>query len=149
MRALTLAEHAGFLTAAGLNPDLTPASMSVDARLRPTELSREYRVTVVCRPNRPPRTYLRHPYPPEAARAPHLYASDTGGTFADLPVLCLFDRFWFPEAPLTETILPWAAEWLHYYEIWRATDDWIGGGAPSKRNSASTLSRRRRRQAGL
>jgi hypothetical protein len=29
---------------------------------------------------------------------------------------------------LGDTILPWTAEWLLHYEIWRATEKWMGGG---------------------
>jgi hypothetical protein len=29
---------------------------------------------------------------------------------------------------LADTILPWAVEWLAYYEIWLATGVWYGGG---------------------
>lgn len=29
---------------------------------------------------------------------------------------------------LADTVIPWAVEWLYYYEIWLATDEWCGGG---------------------
>ncbi len=29
---------------------------------------------------------------------------------------------------IDETILPWIAEWLFHYELWRATGHWHGGG---------------------
>ena len=29
---------------------------------------------------------------------------------------------------LSETIIPWAIEWLKYYELWRITGKWLGGG---------------------
>jgi hypothetical protein len=31
---------------------------------------------------------------------------------------------------LAETILPWASEWLTYYELWQATGEWAGPEAP-------------------
>ncbi len=35
---------------------------------------------------------------------------------------------WGPADKLTETIVPWAKEWLLYYEAWRTTRKWLGGG---------------------
>lgn len=29
---------------------------------------------------------------------------------------------------IIDTIIPWIQEWLYYYEIWLATDEWRGGG---------------------
>ena len=28
----------------------------------------------------------------------------------------------------SETIIPWTALWLFYYEIWKETGEWLGGG---------------------
>lgn len=38
-------------------------------------------------------------------------------------------RDWSPTMYLTETFLPWACEWLTFYELWLATDIWYGDGA--------------------
>lgn len=35
---------------------------------------------------------------------------------------------WCPSMPLVTTIIPWLAEWLDFYEIWRVTGHWYGGG---------------------
>lgn len=54
---------------------------------------------------------------------PHLYASD------DQPLLCLFDptsEDWNFDKPLSKTIMPWAAQWLGFYELWKATGRWTG-----------------------
>ena len=29
---------------------------------------------------------------------------------------------------VAETTMPWAAEWLFFFELWLATDEWLGGG---------------------
>ena len=29
---------------------------------------------------------------------------------------------------LSRTIVPWAAEWLLNYELWRFVGEWLGGG---------------------
>lgn len=61
---------------------------------------------------------------------PHIYADPER---PDLPLLCLFDPRtggWHPSQAIAETILPWTVSWLGFYEIWQATGDWKGGGAP-------------------
>jgi hypothetical protein len=45
--------------------------------------------------------------------------------------LCLFDwrdHEWKPSQPLASTIIPWAAEWLAFYELWLMSGVWEGGG---------------------
>ena len=37
-------------------------------------------------------------------------------------------REWSAQMRLDETYLPWAAEWLDYFEEWLVTDEWSGGG---------------------
>jgi hypothetical protein len=29
---------------------------------------------------------------------------------------------------IADSTVPWSVEWLIYYEIWKATGDWHGGG---------------------
>ncbi|MDY0295864.1 MAG: hypothetical protein RB296_00975 [Acidobacteriota bacterium] len=29
---------------------------------------------------------------------------------------------------IAKTIVPWASEWLIFYELWLATGEWLGGG---------------------
>ncbi len=59
-----------------------------------------------------------------AKHPPHIYADGS---------LCLF----YPKARefngtmiLARTIVPWASEWLMFYELWLASDggEWLGGG---------------------
>ena len=57
---------------------------------------------------------------------PHIYEHDGPGT-----KLCLWwpkQREWMPLMKLTETCIPWTAEWLWYFEDWIATGEWVGGG---------------------
>ena len=67
----------------------------------------------------------------------------TGRTYEDIPHLiyvpsnparsrlCLFDpdgNEWCESDLIAETTVYWAAEWLHYYELWHVTGEWL---APS------------------
>jgi hypothetical protein len=70
---------------------------------------------------------------------PHIYDHDGPGT-----KLCLWwpkQREWMPRLKLTETCVPWTAEWLWYFEDWLATGEWAGGGQhpqPKRKRRAGT-----------
>lgn len=52
--------------------------------------------------------------------APHLYHDGS---------LCLYwpkNWRWAPHEAIAETLLPWAALWLYYYELWLDTGEWLG-----------------------
>lgn len=66
-----------------------------------------------------------------------------GGTYAAIPHLifdqndpegsglCLFDPEggeWSPARLIAETTIPWASEWLLYYELWHLTGEWLAPG---------------------
>jgi len=53
---------------------------------------------------------------------PHVYPLNT---------LCLFlgNREWHESIPIADTLVPWASEWLLFYELWLATGgEWLGEG---------------------
>lgn len=57
---------------------------------------------------------------------PHVYQHPGPGV-----KLCLWwpkQREWVPQLKLTQTLIPWTAEWLWYFEDWLTTRDWAGGG---------------------
>jgi hypothetical protein len=53
---------------------------------------------------------------------PHMYSQEN---------LCLYmpkyDEF-TRKMYISDTIIPWISLWLYYYEIWHATNEWLGGG---------------------
>jgi hypothetical protein len=58
--------------------------------------------------------------PPLAPQAPHLYSDGT---------LCLYwpvEWQWRSDTLIAETIIPWTAAWLYYYELWLDTGTWLG-----------------------
>lgn len=45
--------------------------------------------------------------------------------------LCLFDpdgREWSPMHLIADSTVPWASQWLAYYELWHLKGIWFGGG---------------------
>lgn len=92
--------------------------------LRPTKDSPTYHVKLEYKPGKAPRVLVLKPevYP----NAPHRYGDGS---------LCLYyPRYgeWNPGLFLAGTIVPWAAEWLFYYEVWLEDPEgrWFGPEAP-------------------
>jgi hypothetical protein len=86
-----------------------------------------------------PRVFVLHPKLEPlrdcpASRIPHLYKRPS----ADLPQhLCLYwplGHEFHSSMYLAHTVLPWATEWLGYYELWHATGAWHGSEAPHSRD---------------
>lgn len=94
-------------------------------KIQPTELNRAYMVLVEYRANNAPRAsvldpVLRRREPSKVI--PHTYPVDRPCLF--LPTT----GEWRPDKYIALTIIPWFSEWLFYYEAWRATGEWYGGG---------------------
>jgi hypothetical protein len=95
--------------------------------LRPTPESPEYRLKLEYRPGKSPKVWILSPE--VCPDAPHRYRDRS---------LCLYyPRYgeWHPGMFLAETIVPWAAEWLFFYEVWLEDPDgrWFGPEAPHDR----------------
>lgn len=93
--------------------------------IRPTSLNRTYRVRVEYRAPEAPLSFVEDPplrrrNPDE--RIPHTYAGDRPCLY--LPGV----NEWRSDKRIAQTIIPWLSEWLFYYEVWRATGEWMGGG---------------------
>ena len=61
-------------------------------------------------------------------KPPHIYRRPESASGWSL---CLFDprtKDWEPHRLIAETIIPWAAEWLFFYEGWLVDGHWAGGG---------------------
>ena len=55
----------------------------------------------------------------------HIYRDSKHGK----QMLCLYaEGEWTPQKFISRTIVPWAAEWCYFYEVWLDTGKWLGGG---------------------
>lgn len=110
--------------------------------LTPSELSATYEILVVLEDGSDPLVYVVDP--PfcywDDEPLPHVFPHQT---------LCLFlGEEWGPWAPLANSILPWTAEWLLFYEGWLATGEWTGGGVhPAPPPQGSHRGRPKRKRA--
>jgi hypothetical protein len=92
--------------------------------LKPTEASLSYSARVEYRLPLSPRVTI---ITPELhAKAPHRYSDG---------VLCLYrptHRSWHSGVYIADSIIPWTAEWLFFYEVWLETGKWYGPEAKHK-----------------
>jgi hypothetical protein len=60
--------------------------------------------------------------------------------------LCLFlgNHEWHESIPIADTLVPWASEWLFFYELWLATGEWLGEGEHPRPGGVDRRARRRR-----
>ena len=89
--------------------------------LQPTAHSREYGVRIE-HDRDSVKTFVDKPRIRQ--RAPHLYRDGA---------LCLFwpkEWAWHPKRSLAETLIPWTALWLYFYEVWLETGEWMGPSSP-------------------
>jgi len=93
--------------------------------VQPTCRSVVYRVRIEYRAGDPPEVTVLSPKlvpREEGGRLPHMYPGEK---------LCLYTPYsgqWTPDMSLPHTVVPWISEWLFYYELWRVTGEWLGGG---------------------
>jgi hypothetical protein len=110
---------------------ITKQELTWEGWLRPSAISRPYLIHLAYKLGSDPEVFLLEPDPFALAHKvipgrplPHNYGGD--------PLrLCLFvpaSGEWKPIDPLATTVLPWACEWLWFFEDWVFTNVWSGGG---------------------
>jgi hypothetical protein len=96
-------------------------------QLRPTPLSKSYSIKIILEKGKvevliiDPVKLERYP---GKIFLPHVYSTPK-------QKLCLFfpdGKEWNNGKLIVDTIIPWASEWLYFYEIWLITGNWFGGG---------------------
>lgn len=133
-------------------PILKPLTVFADGRIvwigpvRGFQMS--YKISVAWNPSRtiPPLVFVREP-----ALAPR-----PGTGWRDIPhllydpecptdsALCLFDPEqdeWRRSMWISDTIVPWASEWLYYYELWHFDGVWRGANAPGPISIGASMNR--------
>lgn len=93
--------------------------------LQPSPVSATYAVVIQYRVGTWPEVFVPSDQlqPLESGgRIPHTYGRGRP---------CLFypsRESWRSDMKLADKIVPWLSLWLSYYEMWRATGEWFGGG---------------------
>lgn len=112
--------------------------------LTPTEYSASYEVVISHNLHQSPLVYVARPHLQlvPGKLLPHVFR---------LNLLCLhtLSKSWIASRLLADTLVPWSAEWLFFYEIWLASGGtWFGegehpapsGGSPNRSRSPKTKS---------
>jgi len=93
----------------------------------PSAVGRNYDIRIEFKQDSRPEIFVDDPdlHPLAGGRRlPHLYQQKP-------PRLCLYlprTYEWQPWMRLDQTVVPWTALWLFYFEEWLASDNWKGGG---------------------
>jgi len=94
----------------------------------PTANSSTYRIRIDYTLDNAPKVYVIKPEKLKLAdgqeKLPHVFCTPS-------QQICLFYpgfKEWLPSMFLARTIVPWASEWLLFYELWLITGEWQGGG---------------------
>jgi hypothetical protein len=107
-------------------------------QLTPTEYTTTYELLIDHQIGKPPLVYVARPRLQlvNGQDLPHVYPLNT---------LCLFlgNHEWHEATPIASTLVPWASEWLFFYELWLATGgEWLGEGEHPPSGPANRHSRR-------
>lgn len=97
-------------------------------RIQPKKSMASYKVSIEFRWGDMPRVRVHEPF--LDAKAPHTYKS--------LDCLCLYkpSNFkWTATKPISNYIVPWAACWLYFYEVWKDRGVWVGPEANHERSN--------------
>lgn len=96
--------------------------------LKPSPISNTYNLRLCYKQGEYPDVYVESPKPLELADGcsllEHVYSTEKQH-------LCLFIRGaqeWNSSMLISNTVIPWASEWLLHYELWVLTGVWNGGG---------------------
>lgn len=97
-------------------------------KIKPTSLSKEYKVLVSYKLGKSPEVWVIGDELEKLDHKdfPHKYEVDVKNKMVRI---CLYRHREFSSYKLlANTIIPWTVEWLYYYELWLATNEWLGGG---------------------
>lgn len=88
--------------------------------VQPDQEGKTYTIKVVYLPGQPPRVYVLNPVLQDDA--PHRNRDGSLGLYYPP------DGSWNERKLIANTIMPWACEYLYFYETWQVTGEWF---APS------------------
>lgn len=145
-KSLTLAQQYLFLKNSPLAVGegfINNAGLTWAYDVRPTPLSRLYTISIKLKRHGTPNVYVVKPdieALAEGREIPHVYRKPLR--------LCLYlpsSGQWTPAKRLDQTIMPWTALWLFYFEEWLASGDWKGEGQHPDCTDDQNINRRQRR----
>ena len=113
-------------------------NFEVAVNLQPSPFSEVYTIKIVYKNNLLVKIYVIDKVLQIASnrsKLPHVYNSKE-------QQLCLYSpskKDWKSTHYIVDTIIPWASEWLFYYELWLPYGEWYGGGHNEYPNEINTI----------
>lgn len=102
-------------------------NFELEIDLQPSFFSETYTIKIIYKSNAFVKVYVVDKVLKIAhnrKKLPHVYNSEE-------QQLCLYSpskKEWRSTQYIINTIIPWASEWLYYYELWLIDGNWYGGG---------------------
>lgn len=107
-------------------------ALEVNLKVKPTESSQEYTIKVLYSSlNDKPKVYVLCPEIKkrnEDSKIPHNYGLKLVEGKECIQLCLFYKRDWDNTMNISDTIIPWACEWLYFYELWYISGVWQGGG---------------------
>lgn len=110
---------------------------------RAYDCSHRYSLEIIKDPGRPVEIWLSGDALRKCAdlrTIPHIYDSNEA---SHKVMLCLSYKDWKPSQAYTDTLIPWAMEWILHFEAWLYTGEWNGGGKHPQKSQAKAKKFRR------
>lgn len=126
----------------GISSEIKNNHLIWTQEVKPSSLSKKYILTLDY-DGGIPRVYLYNQgiVNDKDEEIPHCYKQNYISEGNEYVQICIYYpkyKEWTRDMFLSETIIPWAVDWIYYYEQWRITGKWLGGGIiheKSKKNS--------------
>lgn len=112
-------------------------SFRVVLEVQPTSVSKKYQLLIYYEKNRWIEVFvidIKLEVAANRSKLPHVYNSEK-------QQLCLYSprkKEWNGFNCIVDTIIPWASEWLYFYELWLPEGKWYGGGHNEYPNEDNT-----------
>lgn len=118
------------ITYTTLSSNISKNVMICSLKVKPTEYSKEYVITIQY-DAKTPKVFLYNQgiLKNSDEIIPHIYKKNFVDVNHENVQICLYYpkyKEWDKSMYIASTIIPWAIEWLYYYELWRITGKWLG-----------------------
>jgi hypothetical protein len=100
----------------------TGAFLVCKGEVQPTPINERYGLRIEYQTRKAPTTRVEYPEIKPLVEGGHIEHTYRDGS------LCLYRNDFRSDMLIAQTIVPWALLWLFFYESWRATGVWQGGG---------------------
>lgn len=98
--------------------------------INPTPLSKSYQIKLICDQNKIPEVYLigKEIEGIDRKDLPHNFGVCNNKGYQAVKLCLYYGKEFDNSNRFSDTLIPWAQDWLFHYETWLITNKWCGGG---------------------